>query len=119
MNDVVQALANSGTIPMPDFSSQMPRTVSDSCFLPVGHGDTNTKPKHFDPMGTPKCNPKTIEDAMNTMKAMKNNGLFPLPDLDIGDVPASVVSSHHSNQHQQQIHIDEDPFDEIARKGRG
>ncbi len=119
MNDVVQALANSRTTPMPEFSLQMTRTVSESCFSSLGHDDTNSKPKHFDPMGTPKCNPKTVEGAMNTMNAMKNNGFFPLPDLDIGDVPTPVVISQHSNQHQRQVLVDEDPFDEIVRHGRG
>ena len=66
-------------------------------------------------MGTPKCHPKTVEDAMN---AMKNNGFYQLPDLDMGDVPVSSVMLQHPNRQQQQIE-EEDPFDEIVRHGRG
>ena len=126
-DDTVQVLANNGTTPMLDFSAQMAqinRTASES-FLSLGHDDTKcttkSKSNHFDPMGTPKCNPKTVEDAMNAMKAMKNNELFQLPDLDIGNmtvapVPAAIVTmSQQCNQHQ----LEEDPFDEIVRHNRG
>lgn len=129
-DDAVQVLANNGTTPMPDFSAQIAqinRTASES-FVSVGNDDTKcttkSKANHFDPMGTPKCNPKTEEDAMNAMKAMKNNGLFQLPDLDIGyvniaPVPAAIATmSQQINQHQQQI-LEDDPFDEIVRHNRG
>ena len=102
--------------PVPDFSAQIHRTASDS-YLPLRNDDTSTSKttNHFDPMGTPKCHPKTVEDAMN---AMKNNGFYQLPDLDMGDVPVSSVMLQHPNRQQQQIE-EEDPFDEIVRHGRG
>jgi len=52
------------------------------------------------------------------MNAMKNNGFYQLPDLDMGDVPVSSVMLQHPNRQQQQIE-EEDPFDEIVRHSRG
>lgn len=120
IDDAVQALANRGTTPMRDFSVQMSQTVSDS-LLPLFHDDRKCKSNHFDPMGTPRSNPKTVEEAMNAINATKNNGVFQLPDLNIGDVPVSAVIVHppYQQQQQQQIEEEEDPFDEIVRHGRG
>lgn len=118
IDDAVQALANGGSTHMPDFSVQM------NNLLPLEHDDRKCKANHFDPMGTPKSNPKSVEEAMNAIKDTNNNGVFQLPDLNIGDGPVSAVMVQHPNQqrhhHHQQQHIEEeDPFDEIVRHGRG